>query len=56
MKVSIQWCLDNLQKAYRILYFDGTIEQLKQILLVAKEIGHEYTDEIPEELIKSMTK
>jgi hypothetical protein len=56
MKVSVQWCLDNIKKAYRIHYFEGTIEQFKTVLLKAECLEIEYTCDITDELIDSVLK
>lgn len=51
MKITIDWCLKNMQKAYRLHVFDGTIEQFTMVIAKAKEQGIEFTVDIPDELI-----
>ncbi len=56
MKVSVSWCLHNLSKAYRIHDFEGSPEQFKQVMKLAKERGIEFTKDIPEDLINEILK
>jgi len=54
MRVSIKWCLNNIQKAFKIHYFEGNIRQFKEVLIKANELGIEDTIDIPQDLIDSI--
>jgi hypothetical protein len=54
MNISIKWCLDNLSKAYNIHYFEGSIEQFKEVLIKADEAGIIYTRDISDSLIEEI--
>jgi hypothetical protein len=54
MRVSIKWCLNNIQKAFKIHYFEGNIRQFKEVLIKANEMGIEDTVDIPQDLIDSI--
>lgn len=54
MLVSIDWCISNMSKAYRIHSFEGTFYQFTQVIFKAKELGIDYTKNIPEDLINNI--
>ena len=56
MNISVKWCLENLQKAYKLHFFEGNINQFKKVLELAHERGIEYTKNVTDELINEIMK
>lgn len=54
MKVSVEWCLKNLSKAFKIHEFNGSIEQFKKVLELAKKNKIEFTKDITAEMINEV--